>query len=120
VVKVVVVVPLTAVTLDQNSKAEGVATSFGDPVTNDLTDLAMGAEEVVSLDLARVIIERCWEEEKYPAHLGDTTALQMAFQVFVEEPSETSCPKALPDSAAQVMEAHLSLTIYYRSCAKTS
>jgi len=115
-----VVVLLTAVKLDQNSRAEVVGANFGDPVANDRTDPEMQVEQVVSLDLAREIIEQCWEEEGYLEHQVDTTALQMAFRVFGEEPSETPCPKSLAESAAQALEAHLSLVIYYRSCAKTS
>lgn len=117
-----VVVPLTAVKLDQNSKTEVVGACFGDSVTADLTDLTMRVEQVVSLNLARVIFERRSGAKGYQAHQADTTALQRAVQV-VEEPLETSCPKALSalsELAALVWEEHLSLTIYCRSCAKNS
>lgn len=116
------VAPLTEVKLDQNSKMEVVGACFGDSVTAGLTDLTMRVERVVSLNLARAIIERCSAVKGYQAHRADTTALQKAVQV-AEEPLETSCLKglsALPELAAQVWEEHLSLAIYYRSCAKSS
>jgi hypothetical protein len=117
-----VVVPLAAVKLDQNSKMEVVGACFGDSVTVGLTDLMMRVEQVVSLNLARVIIERRLGAKGYQAHQADTTALQRAVQA-VEEPLETSCLKglsAVSELVGQVREEHLSLAIYCRSCAKSS
>jgi len=117
-----VVAPLTGVKLDQNSKMEVVGACFGDSVTIGLAGLMMRVEQVVSLKLAREIIERYSAAKGYQAHRADTTALQRAVQV-VEEPLETSCLKglsALSELAAQVWEEHLSLAIYCRSCAKSS